>query len=375
MNTGVYRIITPSVNDFVYIGSAARSLARRWIVHQSALRKGLHHAPLLQAVVRRYGLQVLRFEVIERCAPCDCIPREQFWIDASPSHRLYNVNPRAESRLGSKFTEHQRRQLIRSHGGIDEPEIIAQLVSEYTAGAKQALLAQKYKVTRGTIRNYICRSEAAIRPLPTRNEALRVEIAEAYAAGRGVKQLAKIYHLDYDTIMRILTRAGATMRSSSARQKLRFQDIERRKRLSMMHGGKIWRFLHRTHGLFTGYAVELARQFGLSVHNINAVARGARPAHKGWEIFTGDPHVWKRPEHRQYPRGAEHPMTKKFFDVETRQAMARRNRKCSEEQIIQIRKMLQAGMRQKQIAKDFGIDQSVISRISTGARWYRDFVD
>jgi hypothetical protein len=37
--------------------------------------------------------------------------------------------------------------------------------------------------------------------------------------------------------------------------------------------------------------------------------------------------------------------------------------------------MLQAGIRQKQIAKDVGIDQSVISRISTGARWYKDFVD
>jgi hypothetical protein len=48
------------------------------------------------------------------------------------------------------------------------------------------------------------------------------------------------------------------MRSSSARQKLRFQDIEAHKRLSMTHGGKMHRFVHRTHGVFVGYAVELA---------------------------------------------------------------------------------------------------------------------
>src|SRR5207253_2874144 len=150
---------------------------------------------------------------------------------------------------------------------------------------------------------YICRSGAAIRPLPTRDETLRVKIAEAYAAGRGIKQLAKIYHLDYDTIMRILIRAGAAMRSSSARQKMRFQDIEAHKRLSMTRGGTIHSFVHRAHGVFVGYGVELAHRFNLLVHNINAVVRGKRQAYKGWEVCNGEPHIWKRPEHRQYLRG------------------------------------------------------------------------
>jgi transposase-like protein len=371
--TGVYRIRTPSVNELVYIGSAARCLTRRWVVHRSALSNGVHHSPHLQEVVDKYGLNVLQFDIVELCSPTDCLRREQFWMDQYPSEKRYNINPRAESRLGSKFTPAQYQKLIESHGGVVSAALRAQIVTEYLQGAKLTVLAKKYKVTRGTIRNYVCRSGTAIRPLPTRNEALRVKIVEAYAAGRGVKHLAKIHCLDYDTVMRILTRAGTPMRSRSARQRLRFQDIEGRKRLSMTHGGKIYRFVHRTHGLFVGYAVELARQFGLSVHNINAVARGTRPAHKGWEICTGEPHVWKKPEHRQYPRGAEHPMANKIFDLEWRRAMARRLRRCSDSQILEIRRLLQSDAPQSQIAKRFGVTQSVISRINTGARHYAEF--
>jgi transposase-like protein len=374
MNTGVYRLTTPTLNDLVYIGSAARSLKRRWTTHRSALSKGIHHAWLLQDVVHEHGLNVVRFDIVELCSSVDCLRREQFWMDQYPPERRYNVNPRAESRLGSKFTAAQCQKLIETHGGVASPELRAQIVTEYVRSAKFSALARKYKVTRGTVRNYVCRSGAAIRPLPTRNEALRVKIAEAYAAGRGVKHLAKIHRVDYDTVMRILTRAGVTLRSSSARQKLRFENVEVRKRLSMVRGGKVHRFVHRTYGVFTGYGVELAHRFDLSVHNINAVVRGERQAYKGWELCGRAPHIWKRPEHRQYLRGADHPMAGKVFDLATRRMMARRNRKCTDEQIVEIREMLRRGAGQTEIAKHFGVTQSVISRINTGARWYMDFV-
>lgn len=374
MDTGVYRICTPILNDLAYIGSAARSLARRWIVHRSALSKGIHHARRLQDVVRKHGLDVVRFEIIELCSPADCLRREQFWMDQYQTEKRYNINPRAESRLGSKLTSAQCQKLIESHGGVVSAESRAQIVTEYLRGAKLTTLATKYKVTRGTIRNYVCRSGAPIRPLPTRNEALRIKIAESYTAGRGVKQLAKIHCLDYDTIMRILTGAGVAMRSGSARQKLRFENLDGRKHLSVIRAGTMHRFVHRAHGLFRGYGVELAHRFDLSVHNINAVIRGERHAYKGWEVCNGEPHIWKRPEHRVYLRGADHPMSGKVFDLPTRRAMARRNRKCSDAQILEIRRLLQSGMNQSKVAKRFGVTQSVVSRINTGARWYKDFV-
>jgi Mor family transcriptional regulator len=372
--TGVYRISAPTVNDLVYIGSAARSLMRRWIIHRSALSNGVHHSPRLQEVVDKHGLNVLQFDTVELCSPADCLRREQFWIDQYPTEKLYNTNRRAESRLGTKFTPAQCQKLIETHGGVASPKLRAQIVTEYAQGAKLSALAKRYKVTRGTIRNYVCRSGAALRLLPTRNEILRSEIAKAYAAGKGIKHLAKIYSLDYDTVKRILTRAGVTLRSGSARQKLRFEDVEACTRLSIVHCGRIHQFIHRTHGIFVGHAIELARQFGLSVRNMNAVAGGTRPAHKGWELLTGEPHIWRRPEHRQYLRGPDHPNAGKVFDVATRRIMARRNRKCSDTQIIEIRHLLQSGMHQAELAKRYGVTQSVISRINTGARYYAEFL-
>jgi transposase-like protein len=376
IQTGVYSITTPMVNDLIYIGSASsKPFKRRWTVHRSALAKGVHHSPRLQKVVREHGLSVLSFEVLERCAAAGCLKREQFWIDSIPSNRRYNVNPRAESRLGSKFTPAQCQRLIESHGGVASSKLREQIITEYLQGSKLTTLARKYNVTRGTIRNYVCRSGGVIRPLPTRNDVLRTKITQAYAAGRGVKQLARIHGLDYDTVMRILTRAGAVMRTSGERQRARFQDIEARKRLAIEHGGKTHRFVHRTDGFFQGYAVELAARFELSVHNINAVARGERQAYKGWEICNGKPHVWNRPEHRQYARGADHPMAKKLFDLKYRRAMARKIRKCSDSQIAEIYRLLSSGVRQSEIAQRFGVHRSVVSRINTASRHYAEFRD
>jgi DNA invertase Pin-like site-specific DNA recombinase len=43
--------------------------------------------------------------------------------------------------------------------------------------------------------------------------------------------------------------------------------------------------------------------------------------------------------------------------------------KLTEEDVVVIKTRLRGGHKQKQIAKDFGVDSSVISRISTGKIW------
>ena len=206
--TGVYRITTPRVNDLAYIGSAARSLKRRWITHQSALRKGVHHCPRLQAVVRKYGMSTLQFEVLCFCHPDDCVPMEQTHMDAHPGQKLYNINPLAGSRLGATLTPEQRRLLTERHGGISSPDLLARVIAEYEQGGTQTELAKKYGVDRASIRNYLRRSGVRIRPQPTQSDELRTAVVGDYSAGSTIQKIAQKHEIDYETVWRILGKIG-----------------------------------------------------------------------------------------------------------------------------------------------------------------------
>src|ERR1700744_5225889 len=102
MITGVY-CIRNLVTGKRYVGSATRSFAKRWTVHKAVLNKGRHHSKHLQASWNKYGEARFSFEVLERCLPDNCIPREQYWIDsynsADPNYG-YNVSPTAGNTRG-----------------------------------------------------------------------------------------------------------------------------------------------------------------------------------------------------------------------------------------------------------------------------------
>jgi hypothetical protein len=80
---------------------------------------------------------VLRFEILELCAPSECVRLEQRYIDSYGRNQLYNVNLRAESRLGVKLTEKQQLQLAKAHGGVGDAEVLSLIISEYESGATQ----------------------------------------------------------------------------------------------------------------------------------------------------------------------------------------------------------------------------------------------
>ena len=360
------------MNDLVYIGSAARSLNRRWIVHRSDLRRQKHHVPQLQAVFRKHGFSALVFEVLEFCEPSECIAIEQRYIGAHPRKKLYNLNPIAGSRLGTKLTEHQKRLLAEKKGGIGSPEVLLQIVREYEEGAKQIELAKKFNVDRASIRNYLRKAGGKIRPLPTRNLQLREKIVAKYLAGCPIKQLARDQKLDYDTVVRILQQSNIQLRNNSNRQKLRFLSIEARRLHTEAKGGKIYHFIHRLHGKFSGYPFELAEKFRLkSRGNIGQLIKGKRAAYCGWEIADSESaHKWRRPEEREFRRGERHPMFGKHHDEATRRLISEGQRKLTNEQIAEVRALLLRGVRQKELAERFGADQSVISRIKTRSRGY-----
>jgi len=345
--SGVYEISTPAINELVYYGSAARSISRRWAVHKSDLRKGKHHSPRLQAVVRKHGLSVLVFRVIQNCNPDDCVATEQRYLDSYPRRKLYNINPIAGSRLGAKLTEEQKRRMCVNRGGIGSTEVLTQIISEYQGGTKQADLARKFGVDRASIRNYLKRMRVSIRAQPHRDLQLYRIISQEYLAGHTIRSLARKHGLDYGTLLRILEKSNVQLRPNSQRQKLRFQTTEARRMHSQATGGEIHRFVHRAFGEFIGFPFELAARFGPNCSgNLFQMIKGKRPSWLGWEIADEEgEHKWKCPEQG-------------------------RVRKLTANQVSDVRELLRQGVTQKFIGAKFHIDQSSIGRIKTGAYRY-----
>lgn len=344
---GVYEISTPTVSDFLYYGSAARSIKRRWATHKYELKNERHGNRWLQAVVRKYGLSVVVFRVVENCDPLHCLAREQFHIDKCPLERRFNLSPIAGSRLGARLTEEQKRRIAERRGGIGSAEVLSQIVAEYEAGAKQSDLSKKFGVDPASIRNYLRAKGAKLRLQPTRDVRLQQLLGEEYATGKTIRQLAAEHRLDYDTVFRMLRDSGVRLRSNSRRQRLRFLSTESRRAHSRAKNGRAYRFVHRIHGEFVGYPFEFAKKFGLrSSGNIFQVIHGRRPAYCGWEIAEeGKNHEWKCPE-------------------------SGRLRKLTPFQVKEVRQLLGRGVTQKAIAAKYSIDPSSISRIKTGAYRY-----
>lgn len=56
-------------------------LKKRWWVHLSKLKQGIHHSIKLQRHYNKYGIDDLVFIIIEPCFPEFLIIREQFYLD------------------------------------------------------------------------------------------------------------------------------------------------------------------------------------------------------------------------------------------------------------------------------------------------------
>lgn len=108
--TGVYAIIN-TTNNKMYVGSSSTSLKKRWNVHKTYLRQGIHHNRHLQNAWNKYGEAAFIFKILQYCTPDKCIEREQYWIDhyqVCNRDYGYNKNPLASSGKGRKVSEESR---------------------------------------------------------------------------------------------------------------------------------------------------------------------------------------------------------------------------------------------------------------------------
>ena len=105
-NCGVYHIRNV-LNGKRYIGSSV-DLKKRKYQHFNNLQKNKHHSQHLQSAYNKYGEENFIFEVLEYLEVKEhVVGFEQYYIDYFGYENLYNVCPKAGSRLGIKLTEEQ----------------------------------------------------------------------------------------------------------------------------------------------------------------------------------------------------------------------------------------------------------------------------
>lgn len=76
---GVYEIKNIK-NGKRYIGSS-KDIYRRWLDHQSALKRNGHHSSHLQSSWNKYGEDVFAFSIVEECGLDERFDYEQKWMD------------------------------------------------------------------------------------------------------------------------------------------------------------------------------------------------------------------------------------------------------------------------------------------------------
>lgn len=137
MNTGIYRIVSPSGKE--YIGSAV-DFRRRFVKHRHELKKGVHHCAPLQSAAKKYGVESFVFQKLIVCKESDLLFYEQLLIDGF--NPRYNMQRVAGSALGLKRSEETRRRLSEANKlWLRTPEIR----SAMSAGRKGMKLSETHR--------------------------------------------------------------------------------------------------------------------------------------------------------------------------------------------------------------------------------------
>ncbi len=104
---GIYKITTLDDGSF-YIGSSI-NISSRWKRHISQLKNKTHSNYYLRKKYQKYGLENLRFEIIEFCEKLNIKEREQWYLDyLKPS---LNINKMASG--GDMISNHPLKDILK----------------------------------------------------------------------------------------------------------------------------------------------------------------------------------------------------------------------------------------------------------------------
>lgn len=138
--SGVYRISSP--DGECYIGSS-ENIWKRWLGHQTMLRRGNHRSKTLQAATQLSGLESFRFEILLICEKDHLLFYEQRALDAfRPRH---NSSPTAGSTKGIEATDETRAKLAAAKLGKKRGPMSEETRAKIAAKAKERYLSPEFR--------------------------------------------------------------------------------------------------------------------------------------------------------------------------------------------------------------------------------------
>lgn len=105
--SGIYKITHVSTGR-CYVGQTV-NIPIRWTHHRGALKAGTHWSRYLQHVYNKYGVDSLRFEVLEECSIDVLTDREHFWFEQL--HPVFNTAVPTGSTWGYRHTAATKRKM------------------------------------------------------------------------------------------------------------------------------------------------------------------------------------------------------------------------------------------------------------------------
>lgn len=111
IKSGIYKI-TNIINNKYYIGSAY-NLYKRFKEHKSALKNNRHHNTQLTRFINKYGLDKLKFELLEACDVLELEFKEQYYI--STTKLIFNETLNVNScNRGKQLSEEHKQNISKS---------------------------------------------------------------------------------------------------------------------------------------------------------------------------------------------------------------------------------------------------------------------
>lgn len=141
---GVYTI-TNSIAGKMYLGGS-ENLKRRWRLHLSRLRNNIHPNKFLQEAFNQDTKDAFTFDSLIICDKESTLFFEQrcldFWL---PKGRLYNICPRADSRLGAVWSLEATQRIAQARTGHVTSEETKTRISKAQMGRTKGPLSDAHK--------------------------------------------------------------------------------------------------------------------------------------------------------------------------------------------------------------------------------------
>ncbi len=335
--SGIYRIRNLR-NQKCYVGQAALSFEKRFKEHRHYLRHGKHHSGHLQRAWGLYGERAFVFEVIEEIPRGQesekefkkvLSEREQFHIDGLQTFDPefgYNISPRAGSQLGYRHSEQSRRKMSEAGRGRTLPDKWRKSIAE----------SMKAK---GIIRSKAERDRLSARRAQLQKDEV-FSILDRYEEGVSQEEIADSFGVSISPVHKIIRGLGYRNWGEEWCRKRGVQSLPERKRANVKLTKKdVFDILNR----------DVAGEQRQTIATIYDISRSHA-------IFIC--------QGKQYRIWFEEWCQRTGITPETQ--TKRKIKKLAEEDVRRILDDLASGMKQRDIARKYGVSPQTICDITKG---------